>query len=132
MSLNSHSTSATGLIVLIHHYAVSSSPSLLRYTFLVFNNFSKPHIIMDKHHLTKYFHYLKSLLKGEILQERLQHFQSINADVFNPLPLWPVQYKRLYWSKSMSDKYTFRFCLFLIGNGCEPKLNLATFRLGSL
>ena len=57
---------------------------------------------------------------AEVSSCRMQLFEEINGDVFFPLSQWPSNMKQCFWRKPMTDQDTFRFLLFMLGNGCSP------------
>ena len=64
----------------------------------------------------------KPQLITSIIQQWLQLFTSFKGDAFYPLSVWPQEFKLIFRKKTISDKDTFKLCLFLIGNGCSLHL----------
>ena len=75
--------------------------------------------LFTSNHLNQ--HHLRNLSLTSIIQ-RLQLFNSFNGDAFYPLSVWPQDFKLIFWKKPISDTFTFKLFLFLVGNGCSPNL----------
>lgn len=64
-----------------------------------------------------------SLMPASLIKrKRLELFTSINGDLFFPLSNWPIEYKKLFWEKPISDTSCFKLFLFLVGSGCSPQV----------
>ena len=72
--------------------------------------------------LNEYRNKFRLLTKQKVIAECMELFESINADAFFPLKLWPQEYQRMFWAKPIGDKDTFELMLFCLGNGCAPQL----------
>jgi hypothetical protein len=49
-------------------------------------------------------------------------YSILDGDVFYDVNDWPTEMERVLWKKPLSDEETFKFMLFLLGNGCGPQL----------
>ena len=61
------------------------------------------------------------LSRAEVVEER-RKARIIDGDAFFPLKSWPKEMRLIFWRKPIGDTETFKLALFLIGNGCEPRL----------
>lgn len=57
-----------------------------------------------------------------IKQKRQELFTAINGDLFFPLSDWPVEYRKLFWEKPISDSACLKLFLFMVANGCAPQV----------
>ena len=72
--------------------------------------------------LNEYRNKFRLLTKQQVIAERMELFESINVNAFSPLKSWPQKYQRMFGSKPIGDKDTFKLILFCLGNGCAPQL----------
>lgn len=66
--------------------------------------------------------FISTLTKKNILKTRASLTTSLNGDTFYPLHTWPLKMQIIFTSIPMSDSETFKFLLFMYGNGCPPYL----------
>ena len=66
--------------------------------------------------------FVNSLNQSNISSNRSDLHKSLDGNCFFPTLTWPRDIQLLYNHTPMSDRDTFKFILFMFGNGCPPEL----------
>ena len=66
--------------------------------------------------------FVNQLNHSNISPTRAELHNALNGDTFFPTLTWPRDIQLLYNHTPMSDMDTFKFIVFMFGNGCPPVL----------
>jgi hypothetical protein len=70
--------------------------------------------------LQLYHNQFKHKSQSEIIERRISLLALFDGDIFHPIQLWPRELVTIFWKKPMTDMETFKFFIFIIGNGGSP------------
>ena len=77
-----------------------------------------------EHHISQLKFFIQNLTPSNILTIRTDINKAINGNAFFPIHTWPLDLQLIHTNTPLSDRDTFKYVLFMFGNGCPPQLCL--------